>query len=76
MPGMGGIDLAREIRRLYPALPVLLASGYSEDIMRGAASEFEFVQKPYGADTLSIAIASQLRGPPKRGQSASAQAAC
>ncbi|MET0257469.1 MAG: ATP-binding protein, partial [Methylobacterium sp.] len=29
MPGMNGLDLAREIRRLYPALPVVLTSGYS-----------------------------------------------
>ncbi len=29
MPGMNGIDLAQEVRRRYPELPVVLTSGYS-----------------------------------------------
>jgi len=29
MPGMSGIELGREIRQRYPALPVVLTSGYS-----------------------------------------------
>ena len=29
MPGMNGVDLGREIRRLYNDLPVVLTSGYS-----------------------------------------------
>ena len=30
MPGMTGIELARELRRQYPRLPVLLATGFAE----------------------------------------------
>ena len=29
MPGMSGIQLAQEVRRLYPSLPIILTSGYS-----------------------------------------------
>jgi two-component system NtrC family sensor kinase len=29
MPGMTGLELAQEIRRGYPDLPVVLTSGYS-----------------------------------------------
>lgn len=30
MPGMTGIELAREVRRQYARLPVLLATGWAE----------------------------------------------
>jgi CheY-like chemotaxis protein len=30
MPGMTGAELAAEVRRLYPMLPVILATGYAE----------------------------------------------
>jgi len=30
MPGMTGIELAREVRRQYPRLPILLATGFAE----------------------------------------------
>ena len=30
MPGMTGIELAREVRRQYPQLPILLATGFAE----------------------------------------------
>ena len=28
LPGMSGIELARELQRSYPAMPVVIASGY------------------------------------------------
>ena len=56
MPGRSGVELARIVRELYPHLPVLLASGYSEEIARGAASDFPILAKPYGADSLARAL--------------------
>lgn len=44
--GMNGIALAREARKLYPAIRVLLASGYSRDRM-GADEGMAFIAKPY-----------------------------
>ena len=58
MPGMSGIELADHVRRRRPGLPVLLASGYSDEMVRGAASDFATLAKPYGAATLSAAIAA------------------
>ena len=53
MPGMNGIDLAHEIRRLHQDLPVLLASGYSHVLARNGTYGFELLHKPYSVDQLS-----------------------
>ena len=53
MPGMNGLDLGREIRRLYPSLPVVLTSGYSDVLADDTRHGFELLQKPYAIDNLS-----------------------
>jgi PAS domain S-box-containing protein len=53
MPGMGGIDLGYELRRLYPHLPVVLTSGYSHVLAEHGADGFELLHKPYSVDQLS-----------------------
>ena len=53
MPGMNGVDLAREIRRLHPDLPVVLTSGYSHVLAQTGTSGFELLQKPYSVEQLS-----------------------
>ncbi len=51
MPGgMSGIDLAREARERRPRLPVILATGYSEEIAR--ATGIPILAKPYRIDEL------------------------
>jgi PAS domain S-box-containing protein len=60
MPGRSGIALARAVREIRPDLPILLASGYSEEIIGGAASDFEVLRKPYSAQTLALALARAL----------------
>ncbi|MEA1015406.1 PAS domain S-box protein [Sphingosinicella sp. LY1275] len=64
MPGASGIDLARAINEKHPALPVLLASGYSDEIFGGAAAEFPILQKPYGVESLGAALARALEQAP------------
>jgi PAS domain S-box-containing protein len=53
MPGMNGIDLAHEIRRLHHDLPVLLASGYSHVLAQNGTYGFELLHKPYSVEQLS-----------------------
>jgi len=53
MPGMSGIELRQEIRRLYPTLPVVLTSGYSHVLAEHGAQGLELLQKPYSIDQLS-----------------------
>ena len=59
MPGMSGIELARQARQLKPGLPVLLATGYSDEVVKGSP-EFEVVPKPYRPQQLGRAIVSVL----------------
>ena len=53
MPGMNGVDLAREIQRRKPGLPVVLASGYSEVLASQGTHGFELLGKPYSVADLS-----------------------
>ncbi|HYG30895.1 MAG TPA: PAS domain S-box protein [Allosphingosinicella sp.] len=60
MPDRSGVELARIVGERWPRLPVVLATGYSEEVLGGAASEFEILAKPYGADSLSAALGRAL----------------
>ena len=53
MPSMNGVELGREIRRLYPGLPVVLTSGYSHVLAEESDHGFELLQKPYSVEALS-----------------------
>jgi len=61
MPGMSGVELARDLGLRYPHLPVLLASGYSEEMLTRDAPNVELVRKPYARDTLVAALAQTLK---------------
>ncbi len=57
MPGeMTGLDLAREIGRRRPDLPVLLTTGYSEAAAAAADEGMRLLPKPYRLDTLAAEI--------------------
>ena len=59
MPGMTGIDLAREVRRQYPELPILLATGFAE-LEGSEAVEVAHLSKPYTQAQLATEIARLL----------------
>ena len=62
MPGgVSGLDLAREIRRRHPHLPIVLTTGYVE--AAGAMKEGEFVllSKPYSLEALADALGGEAR---------------
>lgn len=59
MPGaMSGLDLAREVRRTRPTLPVLVTTGYSEEVASGAG--FHILPKPYDMRSLTDAVTAVL----------------
>lgn len=64
MPGMNGVDLAKQIRRDYPALPVVLTSGYSPPVVQNDSQAFVFLQKPYAVQDLSRALSDAIQGRP------------
>ena len=53
MPGMNGVELATEIRRRYPAIPVVLTSGYSDVLAAEGTHGFDLLRKPYSVTDLS-----------------------
>ena len=61
MPGISGVELGRAAREKYPHLPIVLASGYSDEILEGAATQFEVLRKPYGPEGLKAALAHALQ---------------
>ena len=61
MPGMNGVDLAREIRRRHPDLPVVLTSGYSHVLAQHGTSGFDLLHKPYSAEGLSRVLGRAVR---------------
>ncbi|MFN6193669.1 MAG: response regulator, partial [Planctomycetota bacterium] len=63
MPGMDGMQLIQEIRRLQPDLPVVLASGFADKADPAAIDTLGFVaqlDKPFGMEALTKALASAL----------------
>jgi len=56
---MNGLDLARKLRELYPELPVMLVTGYS-NLADVAAKEFTLMRKPYQASEIGHAAANLL----------------
>jgi PAS domain S-box-containing protein len=56
MPGMNGIELAKAVRAAYPALPVVLTSGYSNILAQDGTDGFELLHKPYSVDQLSLIL--------------------
>ncbi|MES1994685.1 ATP-binding protein [Sphingomonas sp. 3F27F9] len=61
MPGgMSGIELARELARRRPGLPVVLTSGFSDGQRDGDADGLKLLRKPYRLDELEAALAAAL----------------
>jgi signal transduction histidine kinase/CheY-like chemotaxis protein len=60
MPGgMDGIQLAAEVRRLFPDMPVLLTSGYS-DAARAAEMRYPILRKPFESSDLEKALSDAI----------------
>jgi CheY-like chemotaxis protein len=63
MPGMSGLDVAREVRAIRADLPVLLASGYISEELRTlapAAGIRELIYKPDTVEELCEAVVRQV----------------
>jgi PAS domain S-box-containing protein len=62
MPGgMNGIDLAREIKRRRPRMPVVLTTGYAEGVNDARREGIPILPKPYQLEALSDILTRQLR---------------
>jgi DNA-binding NtrC family response regulator len=63
LPGMGGMQLLEQVKRLRPDTPVLLVTGYAtpevarEALGKGAAG---FLEKPFNIDQLLASVRDAL----------------
>lgn len=65
MPRVGGAETLREIRRVYPDLPVVLSSGFNEEEAMNRSRDSHqvgFIQKPYSAMQLIEKMREMLGG--------------
>lgn len=58
LPDMRGTELARQTRQLRPQLPILFASGYSENIE--VPADMHSIGKPFSIDELRDKVKSIL----------------
>ena len=76
MPGpMNGLDLAREIGRRRPDLPVVLTTGFSDAAAAATAEGMRLLLKPYRIEALAAELEAvreakraQLKGPGRGGR--------
>ncbi len=63
MPGMGGLDVLRQIKQALPRIPVVIFSGHAHtknvvQAMRSGASDF--LPKPFELEELDLALQNVL----------------
>lgn len=61
MPEMAGNDLAAEIKRLIPAQPILMITGYTMEIVGFANPVDAVLNKPFSFQELRATIARLIR---------------
>jgi len=59
LPGMSGDELAEIVRKQFPSLPVVIASGYGRSAMQ--AEGMQFISKPYSSIDLQQALDHSAR---------------
>jgi CheY-like chemotaxis protein len=65
MPGMTGVELARQLSAQFPEIPVLFASGYAAGALaerEGLAPGTTLLSKPFSIDTLDSCVHEALVG--------------
>lgn len=63
MPGIDGLQLATQLRKLQPSIKILLTSGYSdcgEMLLEKLDAQTAFIPKPYTPDSLIKAVGTAL----------------
>ncbi len=59
MPGLNGAELSEQVKQQIPGIKIILASGYSEEIVKQEVEnfdEFEFLTKPFSLSDLTAKV--------------------
>ena len=57
LPGMSGVEMARQAMARQPGLQVIFASGYGDSLLRHLDFPHQSLQKPYELEQLQHALA-------------------
>jgi signal transduction histidine kinase/CheY-like chemotaxis protein len=69
MPGMNGVEVARQIYSKFPDLPVLYITGYVDQSVLAQIDEARIVKKPFVGEELATKVnAAILKAPRSRGK--------
>jgi signal transduction histidine kinase len=60
MPGMNGLELARQVHAKFPALPILFITGYADKTALQDISETRIIKKPFVGDELPNKVQAAL----------------
>ncbi len=69
MPGLNGLELAAELKRLAPSIPMIMCSVHLRSDVYSKAAELgvaEYLQKPVSVDILRQTVAETLAGTAQR----------
>ena len=60
MPGMSGVEVARQIHQKAPALPILFVTGYADKTALADVGEERIIKKPFIGDELTTKVNTAL----------------
>jgi signal transduction histidine kinase/ActR/RegA family two-component response regulator len=60
MPGMNGMEVARQARSKFPALPILFITGYADKTALQDISDARIIKKPFVGDELANKVHAAL----------------
>jgi signal transduction histidine kinase len=66
MPGMNGMDVARQLQAKRPALPILFVTGYADKTALGEIGDARIIKKPFVGSELTDKVHAALVGPGPR----------
>jgi DNA-binding response OmpR family regulator len=60
MPGMNGMEVARQVRSQFSTIPILFITGYVDQAVLADIGEARIIRKPFVGDDLATKVHAAL----------------
>jgi signal transduction histidine kinase/CheY-like chemotaxis protein len=60
MPGMSGVEVARQVQQKHPSLPILFVTGYADKAALKDVGDDKIIKKPFVGDELAAKVEGAL----------------